>query len=131
MPLTSLIPQKYRNIGRIRHILAVFLGHGFGHFISQMGLHRFLPFGRRLKAAYATGRAPLEAAAMKTLDEYMDAWNRKDLEAWERTFHFPHYRLANGKMSVLEKPGQQDTARIWQAIPGWHHSRWDQPLSSG
>src|SRR5512141_1638101 len=52
MPLTSLIPKKYRNIGRIRHIAAVFLGHGFGHFISEMGLHRFLPFGRRWKAAY-------------------------------------------------------------------------------
>ena len=40
----------------------------------------------------------LEAAAMKLLDEYMDAWNSKDVTAWERTFHFPHYRLASGKM---------------------------------
>jgi hypothetical protein len=27
-------------------------GPRFGHFISEMGLHRFLPFGRRWKAAY-------------------------------------------------------------------------------
>lgn len=67
----------------------------------------------------------VETAAMKVLDEYMAAWNKKDLEAWERTFHFPHYRLASGKMSVLEKPGQQDAARIWQAITDWHHSKWD------
>ncbi|MGH9801203.1 MAG: hypothetical protein ACRD82_12630, partial [Blastocatellia bacterium] len=67
----------------------------------------------------------VEAAAMKVLGEYMDAWNKKDLDDWERTFHFPHYRLASGKMSVLEKPGQQDATRIWQAIPGWHHSKWD------
>jgi len=67
----------------------------------------------------------LEAAAMKVLDEYMAAWNKKDLEVWERTFHFPHYRLASGRMSVLERPGQQDATRLWQAITDWHHSKWD------
>jgi hypothetical protein len=69
----------------------------------------------------------LEAAAMKLLDEYMAAWNRKDVTAWERTFHFPHYRLASGKMNVLERPGQQDEARLWQtmAASGWRHSQWD------
>ena len=88
-----------------------------------------------LALAVSAGSAPqshparidsaLETAAMKTLDEYMAAWNKKDLEAWERTFHFPHYRLASGRMSVLEKPGMQDAARLWQAITDWHHSRWD------
>ena len=67
----------------------------------------------------------LEAEAMKLLDEYMAAWNQKDIAAWERTFHFPHYRLASGKMSVLEKPGLQDVARVYGAIPDWHHSKWD------
>jgi len=76
----------------------------------------------------AESRDPaLESAAMKLLDEYMAAWNSKDVTAWERTFHFPHYRLASGKMSVLERPGQQDEARLWQtmAAGGWHHSNWD------
>ncbi len=68
----------------------------------------------------------LTAAAMQVLDEYMAAWNKQDLEGWERTFQFPHYRLASGRMSVLEQPGQQDSKRLWQAIDGWHHSRWDQ-----
>jgi hypothetical protein len=69
----------------------------------------------------------LETAAMKLLDEYMAAWNSKDVTAWERIFHFPHYRLASGKMTVLERPGQQDEARLWQtmAASGWHHSKWD------
>jgi hypothetical protein len=69
----------------------------------------------------------LEAAAMKLLDEYMAAWNSKDVTAWERTFHFPHYRLASGNMTVLERAGQQDEARLWQrmAASGWHHSKWD------
>jgi hypothetical protein len=68
----------------------------------------------------------IEAEVMKVLDEYMSAWNRKDLAAWERTFQFPHYRLASGKMSVLERPGLQDAARVWgSAGSDWHHSRWD------
>ena len=67
----------------------------------------------------------LTAEAMKLLDEYMLAWNQKDLVAWERTFHFPHYRLASGKMSVLEKPGLQDAVKVYGSIPDWHHSKWD------
>jgi hypothetical protein len=69
----------------------------------------------------------VEAAAMKLLDNYMTAWNNKDMEAWERTFQFPHYRLASGNMSVLERPGMQDGARLWKTLAesGWHHSKWD------
>ena len=68
----------------------------------------------------------IEADVMKVLDEYMEAWNRKDLAAWERTFHFPHYRLASGRMNVLAKPGMQDTVRVWAAAGSdWHHSKWE------
>jgi hypothetical protein len=68
----------------------------------------------------------IEAEVIKVLDEYMEAWNRKDLAAWERTFHFPHYRLASGRMNVLDKPGMQDAARVWaSAGSDWHHSKWD------
>ena len=28
---------------------------------------------------------------MKTLDDYMTAFNRMDMAAWEATFQFPHY----------------------------------------
>jgi hypothetical protein len=70
------------------------------------------------KKASARIDPEVEAAVMKVLDEYMSAWNNKDVVAWERTFHFPHYRLASGKMSVLEKPGMQDATRLWQAISG-------------
>ena len=68
----------------------------------------------------------VESEVMRLLDDYMSAWNRKDLAAWERTFHFPHYRLASGKMNVLERPGLQDATRIWVSVGSdWHHSRWD------
>ncbi len=68
----------------------------------------------------------IESEVMQLLDDYMSAWNRKDLAAWERTFHFPHYRLASGKMNVLDRAGLQDGARVWgSAGSDWHHSRWD------
>jgi hypothetical protein len=68
----------------------------------------------------------LESELMRLLDDYMSGWNSKDLVAWERTFHFPHFRLAGGRMSVLEQPGQQDPVRVWaSAGKDWHHSKWD------
>lgn len=68
----------------------------------------------------------VEAEVLKLLDDYMSAWNRKDLAAWERTFHFPHYRLASGTMTVLDRPGLQDATRVWaRAGSEWHHSGWD------
>jgi len=68
----------------------------------------------------------IEGEVMKVLDDYMAAWNRKDLAAWEQTFQFPHYRLASGKMTVLDRAGLQDAAQVWaSAGSDWHHSAWD------
>jgi hypothetical protein len=63
----------------------------------------------------------------KVLDEYIDAFSAKDLDRWEATYHFPHYRLANGYMSVLEKPGLRNSASIFGALQktGWSYSRWE------
>lgn len=63
----------------------------------------------------------------KVLDEYMEAFNAKDLNQWEATYHFPHYRLASGYMSVLEKSGLRDSALVFGALQkaGWSYSRWE------
>ena len=66
---------------------------------------------------------------MKTLDAFMTAFNARDRKATEATYHFPHYRLASGKMMVLDSAGsRQDTSRA--VAPGlkkigWHHSAWN------
>lgn len=79
--------------------------------------------GKRSENALAPD---VESEVLRLLDDYMNAWNRKDLVAWERTFHFPHYRLASGRMNVLDRPGLQDANRIWTSVgKDWHHSRWD------
>lgn len=46
-----------------------------------------------------------ETAALAILDDFMAAFNARDAEAFEATFHFPHYRIAGGDVSVLEKAG--------------------------
>ncbi|MCF0072868.1 hypothetical protein LZD49_20475 [Dyadobacter sp. CY261] len=61
------------------------------------------------------------------LDAYLSTFNAKDLKGWEGTYHFPHYRLASGKMSVLEKAGLRDSAKVFGPLikAGWDYSKWD------
>ena len=67
----------------------------------------------------------VESAVMRTLDDYMTAFNRMDMAAWEATFHFPHYRLAGGQMKVLDRAGLQKAEDVRKSLgDGWHHSAW-------
>lgn len=72
--------------------------------------------------------APAEVAKVnKVLDDYLATFNAKDLKGWEGTYHFPHYRLASGKMSVLEKAGLRDSVKVFGPLikAGWDYSKWD------
>lgn len=62
---------------------------------------------------------------LRVLDAYMSAFNAKDAKAWHSTYLFPHYRLASGKMSVLESATLDTNVFIKLQQSGWHHSRWD------
>lgn len=50
MSLLGFWRRHYRDIPRVRHIIMVASRHGFGHLIEQLGLQRFISFGRRLLA---------------------------------------------------------------------------------
>ncbi|MBI4686660.1 MAG: AarF/ABC1/UbiB kinase family protein [Nitrospirae bacterium] len=52
MPISDLLRywQTYKNVGRIREIVNVFLKHGFGQLIEQINLQRFIPLRKKLKA---------------------------------------------------------------------------------
>src|SRR5215510_5546833 len=72
----------------------------------------------------------IEAAVMRVLDDWLVGINNGDLAAQRRAMHFPHYRLANGTMSVLDQPGTPRTPGgaadgIRQTDPDWHHTKWD------
>ncbi|MBI4653705.1 MAG: AarF/ABC1/UbiB kinase family protein [Nitrospirae bacterium] len=51
MPILDLLRswQTYKNVGRIREIVNVFLRHGFGQLIEQLNLQRFIPLRKKLK----------------------------------------------------------------------------------
>lgn len=70
----------------------------------------------------AQGRDPdAEASAMAVLDAFMAAVNARDIQDYEAQLHFPHYRIASGSVSVVEKAGTRPAA----ATPGWDHSAWE------
>jgi hypothetical protein len=72
-------------------------------------------------------RATVEREVMAVLDAFMTAFNAMDMEAFERTLHFPHFRLAGAGMTVLEAPGGRDGAELRRRLEatGWHHSAWE------
>jgi hypothetical protein len=43
------------------------------------------------------------AAAMGVLDRYLAALNSGDAVALAQTLHFPHYRLAGGRMKIWQR----------------------------
>ncbi len=69
----------------------------------------------------------VKVEVIKVLDQYLAAFNARDLGAWERTYQFPHYRLAGGKVTVLEKAGLRDPKKVFGELQkqGWDHSKWD------
>lgn len=66
------------------------------------------------------------AAAMKCLDDFMLAFNARDLAAWETTFNFPSVRLASNNLVIIDKPGWHPPDTFTRgALKEWHHSAWE------
>jgi hypothetical protein len=65
------------------------------------------------------------AAALAVLDRFMAALNAGNETALLATLHFPHYRLAGGRMQVWETPGPYLGDFHRRAGADWHHSAWD------
>jgi hypothetical protein len=64
-------------------------------------------------------------AAMKCLDDFMAAFNARDLVAWEKTFNFPSIRLASNTMTIIERGDHTRDMFERGALAGWHHSAWE------
>lgn len=63
--------------------------------------------------------------ALAVMQAFITAFNAKDMVAMEKTFHFPHMRIAAYPLHVLTGPGQQDDVFGNLASEGWAKSRWD------
>jgi len=80
----------------------------------------------------ATAQQPVSAAVeqevMAVLDEFIRSFSAKDASAHIATYHFPHYRLAKGVMSVTQtaRQGIEDHQKLFAILPstGWDRSIW-------
>ena len=65
-------------------------------------------------------------AALQCLDNFMAAFNARDLGRWEATFNFPSVRLASNQLVVIDKPGWHPPDTFTRgALKEWHHSAWE------
>ena len=64
-------------------------------------------------------------AAQKVLDEFMEAFNARDVEAFEATFNFPSVRLASGKLILIDKGFHTPSMFTTGALADWDHSAWE------
>jgi hypothetical protein len=70
-------------------------------------------------------RGQIERAVMAVLDAFYAAFNRQDARAEERTYHFPHYRLVSGRMSVFDAPGAETDSWMNGTYKTFRESGWD------
>src|ERR1051325_5979566 len=66
------------------------------------------------------------AEAVQCLDDFMAAFNARDLAAWEKTFNFPSVRLASAALVIIDKPGWHPPDTFSRgALKEWDHSAWE------
>ena len=66
-------------------------------------------------------------SALACLDAYLDGLNRGDEAATNAACHFPHVRLASGKVAIWQKPGDYTLEGFYaRAGKGWAKSRWEE-----
>jgi hypothetical protein len=65
------------------------------------------------------------AAAMKCLDDFMAAFNARDVKAFEATFNFPSIRIASGKVAIIEPGYHKPELFGTGALTEWDHSAWE------
>jgi hypothetical protein len=69
---------------------------------------------------------PAYAPAFAVTDQFMTTFNARDIAAHEAPLHFPHVRIASGRVTVLPEPGGDAMARSYEQLlaAGWDHSAW-------
>jgi hypothetical protein len=65
------------------------------------------------------------AAAMRCLDDFMTAFNARDLDAFESTFNFPSVRLASNTLVLIERGHHKPAMFETGPLADWDHSAWE------
>ncbi len=65
------------------------------------------------------------AAAMACLDDFMAAFNGRDVKAFEATFNMPSVRLASNTLVLIEEGYHQPEMFDRGPLVDWDHSAWE------
>ena len=85
-------------------------------------------FGFISSASGAEGKDTVRKEVIAVLDAFMVSFSASDPKAHTATYHFPHFRLANGAMNSWQtrddaiKAHEQIFPRLRES--GWHRSVW-------
>jgi hypothetical protein len=73
----------------------------------------------------ADSKAEIQAKA--TMDEFMRAFNARDVQAWSSTLNYPHVRFASNEVRVYNTADdfRREMADYPKRLGPWHHSRWE------
>jgi len=65
-------------------------------------------------------------ASMKVLDDFMLAFNARNMTAWSETLNYPHVRFASGEVRVWKDIEEFSATPPFDALKviGWDHSHW-------
>lgn len=64
-------------------------------------------------------------AAMKVLDDFMAAFNARDIAAWHKTFNFPSIRFASNTVTIIDENYHKPDMFERGALSEWDHSAWE------
>ena len=64
-------------------------------------------------------------AATRVLDDFMAAFNARDIDAWQKTFNFPSIRLASGTLAIIDESYHKPEMFGRGALAEWDHSAWE------
>jgi len=70
-------------------------------------------------------RSTAITCAQKVLDDFMGAFNARDIPAFEATFNFPSVRLASNTLVILNKGDMKPERFTTGALAEWDHSAWE------
>ncbi len=68
-----------------------------------------------------------ELQARQTMDDFMRAFNARDVQAWSATLNYPHVRFASNEVRTYNTAAEftRDMADYPKRLAPWHHSRWE------
>ncbi len=64
-------------------------------------------------------------AAQEVLDQFMAAFNARDIDAWQKTFNFPSVRLASNTLVIIDADYHKPEMFSRGALSEWDRSAWE------